>query len=89
MNEPILLSDDSILWPGPDLQPASEITHAQRARIRDVQAYRGLFTRVARELNLGPNGRSHVRRVALGERKSRRVERALRQALEHLESRAA
>jgi len=71
-------------------EPATNgITHAQRERLRKVQAYRGLFTRLARELNLGPNGRSHVRRVALGERRSKRIERALRLELERLERRAA
>jgi hypothetical protein len=65
------------------------ITQQQRDRLKRVASYRGLFTRVAETLKLGPNGRSHVRRVALGERQSRRVEAALRVALEELEKEAA
>ena len=67
----------------------NRITHSQRARLRSITAYRGLFSRVARQLKLGPNGRSHVRRVALGERRSGRVEIALRAALDKLEREAA
>lgn len=47
--------------------------------------YRGLFSRIARELGLGANGRGHVRRVALGERTSARVEIALMQAVRRIE----
>lgn len=65
------------------------ITRTQRARLKRIAEHRGLFARVAKGLNLGPNGRSHVRRVAMGERRSRRVEAALRAALDKLEREAA
>lgn len=43
-----------------------------------IELMRGLYTRVAKKLGLGPSGRSHVSRVAKGERSSPRVEAALR-----------
>lgn len=58
-------------------------------KFRNAMRYRGLFARVARELKLGKNGRSHVRRVALGERRSTRVEIALIQAVRLVERKAA
>lgn len=58
-------------------------------KLRNALRYRGLFARVARELKLAKNGRSHVRRVALGERQSARVQLALMQAVREIEKRAA
>ena len=58
------------------------ITNAQRERFREASKYRGLFARIARELKLE---RSHVRRVAIGERSSRRVEKALRAAMDEID----
>lgn len=46
---------------------------------------RGIYSRVARKLDLKSNGRSHVSRVAAGERKSPRVEAALAQELATIE----
>ncbi len=51
--------------------------------------YRGIFTRVAEQLELGKGGPSHVRRVALGERKSPRVEEALDREIARIEKAAA
>ncbi len=46
---------------------------------------RGIYTRVATKLKLGPSGRSHVSRVAKGERRSPRVEAALRAETKRIE----
>lgn len=45
----------------------------------------GAYTRIAKKLKLGPNGRSHVSRVASGERRSQRVTNALRQEASRIE----
>lgn len=47
--------------------------------------YRGVFARVARELDISI---SHVRRVALGERASAEVEAALTREIERIEEAA-
>jgi hypothetical protein len=51
--------------------------------------YRGIYARVARKLGLKRNGRSHVSRVATGERRSTRVEAALAKELEIVERKVA
>jgi len=48
--------------------------------------YRGLLTRVANQLGLN---RSHISRVARGQRQSKRVLAALLQEVERIERRAA
>jgi len=50
---------------------------------------RGIYSRVARSLRLKKNGRSHVSRVARGERKSPRVERALQRELNRIEAKVS
>ena len=47
--------------------------------------YQGIFARVARQLGLGPSGRSHVYRVAIGKRQSPRVMNALLSEIERIE----
>jgi hypothetical protein len=49
----------------------------------------GLYSRVAEKLALGKNGRSHVRRVATGERTSARVRRALRDEVRRIDRKVA
>lgn len=46
----------------------------------------GIYSRVSRTLGLKRNGRSHVSRVASGERRSKRVEAALAQELALVET---
>lgn len=62
------------------------ITNEQRQLLRQCQRYRGLFTRIARQLG---RDRTHVSRVAMGERKSKMIERALRAELDRLNREAA
>ncbi len=69
-----------------NMRATNGITHAQRIRLRRAGAYRGLFSRVAKELGLE---RSHVRRVAFGERQSKKVEAALRAEIARIEKEAA
>ena len=48
------------------------------AEIYRKQLMAGMYSRIARQLKLKDSGRSHVRRVALGYRRSVKVEAALR-----------
>jgi transcriptional regulator with XRE-family HTH domain len=60
------------------------VTKKDTSRDRDIkryQSYRGLYSRIARELGVD---RSLVSRVARGERRSPRVEAALRSELKRL-----
>lgn len=45
-----------------------------RAELQKASRFRGIYTRVARKLNVSPN---HVKEVAMGRRSSNRVERAI------------
>ena len=54
-------------------------------RIARALQYQGIFSRVARHLQLGKSGRSHVYRVAVGQRQSRRVMNALLQEIRRIE----
>jgi hypothetical protein len=55
------------------------------SRIARALQYQGIFARVARHLQLGKSGRSHVYRVAIGQRQSRRVMNALLQEIKRIE----
>jgi len=55
------------------------------SRIARALRYQGIFARVARQLRLGKSGRSHVYRVAIGQRQSRRVMDALLQEIRKIE----
>jgi transcriptional regulator with XRE-family HTH domain len=56
--------------------------HNKRRELSRYALYRGLFSRVARQLGVD---RSLVSRVANGKRKSKRVEQALREELRRIE----
>jgi hypothetical protein len=50
-----------------------------------MELQRGIYTRVATQLKLGKSGRSHVSRVASGERRSPRVETAIRAEMRRID----
>ena len=56
------------------------------ALLRKAVRYSGLFSRVAREIG---RDKSHVRRVAIGERRSRLIEDALIREIQRIENDAA
>jgi hypothetical protein len=71
--------------PRPYSPAQQESPIASLAKLQKALAYHGVLARVARELGLGKNGRSHVRRVAMGERQSARVQLALMQEVKRIE----
>ena len=56
--------------------------HIRNPRLNRLSLYRGIFSRVARELNVD---RSFVSRVASGERRSAAVEAALLREIRRIE----
>jgi hypothetical protein len=56
--------------------------HSKNSALTRYRLYRGLYSRVARQLGVD---RSYVSRVARGERRSRRVENALKSELRRIE----
>ena len=56
--------------------------HSKDSALKRYRLYRGLYSRVARQLGVD---RSYVSRVARGERRSRRVENALKSELRRIE----
>ncbi len=56
--------------------------HSKNSGLKRYRLYRGLFARVARQLGVD---RSYVSRVARGERRSQRIEAALRAELRRIE----
>lgn len=56
--------------------------HSKQPELARYRLYRGLYARVARQLQVD---RSYVSRVARGERRSPRVEAALRAELKKIE----
>jgi transcriptional regulator with XRE-family HTH domain len=56
--------------------------HSKDSALKRYRLYRGLYSRVARQLGVD---RSYVSRVARGERRSRRVENALQRELRRIE----
>lgn len=56
--------------------------HNRHSALNRYQLYRGLYSRVARQLGVD---RSYVSRVARGERRSERVEAALRAEVKRIE----
>ena len=56
--------------------------HNKHPALKRYRLYRGLYARVARRLGVD---RSYVSRVARGERRSQRVEAALRNELRRIE----
>jgi hypothetical protein len=59
-------------------QQAAATSYAIHPDLYRVKLMRGVYSRVARKLGLSESGRSHVLRVANGERRSPRVESALK-----------
>jgi hypothetical protein len=55
----------------------------QKPLLQAVAVFRGLYDRVARELNVDP---SYVSRVARGERKSQKIDAALRKEINRVRS---
>ncbi len=56
--------------------------HSKEPALKRYSLYRGLYSRVARRLGVD---RSYVSRVARGERRSKKVEAALRAELQRIE----
>jgi transcriptional regulator with XRE-family HTH domain len=56
--------------------------HSKHSALKRYRLYRGLYSRVARRLGVD---RSYVSRVARGERRSQRVENALKRELLRIE----
>jgi transcriptional regulator with XRE-family HTH domain len=56
--------------------------HSKQSALKRYRLYRGLYARVARQLGVD---RSYVSRVARGERRSPRVEAALKNELRRIE----
>ena len=56
--------------------------HSKELSFKRYSLYRGLYSRVARQLGVD---RSYVSRVARGERRSKKVEAALRAELKRIE----
>ena len=62
--------------------PAVTKHHSKEPSLKRYGLYRGLYSRVARQLGVD---RSYVSRVARGERRSKKVEAALRAELKRIE----
>lgn len=62
--------------------PLVTANHSKNSGLKRYRLYRGLFARVARQLGVD---RSYVSRVARGERRSQRIEAALRAELRRIE----
>ena len=56
--------------------------HTKNLRLNRLSLYRGIYSRVARQLNIDP---SYVSRVARGERQSAKVEAALLKEMQRIE----
>ena len=56
--------------------------HTKTLRLNRLSLYRGIYSRVARQLDIDP---SYVSRVARGERKSTKVEAALLKEMQRIE----
>lgn len=79
----------AVAAPEPQQQPWTALSDefiAQSPEVSKSLSIYGLSARVARTLGLKSNGRSHVRRVLIGERRSPRVEAAIIQELKLIES---
>jgi transcriptional regulator with XRE-family HTH domain len=56
--------------------------HSKNLKLNRLSLYRGIYSRVARQLNIDP---SYVSRVARGERQSAKVEAALLKEMQRIE----
>jgi hypothetical protein len=56
--------------------------HTKNLRLNRLSLYRGIYSRVARQLDIDP---SYVSRVARGERQSAKVEAALLKEMQRIE----
>lgn len=59
--------------------------HTKNLKLNRLSLYRGIYSRVARQLNIDP---SYVSRVARGERQSAKVEAALLKEMQRIEKRS-